>query len=141
MPQNYKRKTQRGSLVEKLKTAADAIAKCGKSIRSAAAEFNVDRMTLSRFMAKQRENPKRDTSYERCKRVNMIFSTAMKADLAVHVEDMARRFYGLSTEKCCCLICEYAERNNVNIPENWRVNKKAGQGFWLRFKSRHNLAI
>ena len=46
MPQNYKRKIQRGSSVEEPKTAADAVAKCGKSIRSAAAEFKVDRMTL-----------------------------------------------------------------------------------------------
>ena len=91
MPQNYKRKTQRGSSVEELKTAADAVAKCSKSIRSAAAEFNVDRMTLSRFMAKQRANPERDTGYERCKTINIIFSTAMEADLAIHVTDTARR--------------------------------------------------
>ena len=96
MPQNYKRKTNRGSLVEELKTAAEAVAKCGKSIRSAAAEFNVDRTTMSRFMAKQRANPKRDTDYERCKTVNMIYSTPMEADLAIHIKDLARRFYGLS---------------------------------------------
>ena len=52
MPQRYKRKTQRGSSVEELKTAAHAVVKCGKSMRSAAAEFNVDRMTLLGFMAK-----------------------------------------------------------------------------------------
>ena len=71
----------------------------------------------------------------------MIFSTAMEADLAIYVKDMARRFYSLSKEKCCCLIYEHAQRNKVNIPENWRVNKKSGQGFWLGFKSRHNLTI
>ena len=124
-----------------LKTAADAVAKCGKSIRSAAAEFNVDRMTLSRFMVKLLANPEKDISYERCKTVNMNFSTAMEADLAIHAKDMARRFYGLSKENYCYLVYEYAERNNVNIPENWRGNKKVGQGFWLRFKSRHNLAF
>ena len=59
----------------------------------------------------------------------------------LYVKDMARRFCGLSKDKCCCLIYEYAERNNVHIAENWRVNKKAGQGFWLEFKSRHILAI
>ena len=89
MPQNYKRKTQRGSLLEELKTAADAVVKCDKSIGSAAAEFNVDRMTLSRFIAKQRGNPERDTGYERCKTVNMIFSTTMEADRAIHVKYMA----------------------------------------------------
>ena len=96
MSQNYKRKTQRGNLVEELKTAADAVAKCGKNIRSAAAEFNVNRMTLSRFIAKQRANPERDPGYERCKTANTIFSTAMEADLAIHVKDMMQRFYGLS---------------------------------------------
>ena len=92
-------------------------------------------------MAKQRANLERDTDYKRCRTVNMIFSTAMEADLAIYVKDMARIFCGLSKKKCCCLIYEYAERNNVHIAENWRVNKKAGQGFWLGFKSRHNLAI
>ena len=104
-----KKKTERRSSVEELKTAADSVVKCGKSIRSAAAEFNVDRMTLLHFMAKQRASPERGTGYERCKTVNTIFSTAMEAHLAIHVKDMARRFYGLSKEKCCCLICEYAE--------------------------------
>ncbi|KAJ8018011.1 hypothetical protein HOLleu_44240 [Holothuria leucospilota] len=29
---------------------------------------------------------------------------------------------------------KYATRNNVKVPENWSVKKKAGEAFWLRIK-------
>lgn len=46
MPQEYTRKTQRGSATGVLQRAAEAV-QGGLSVRAAAENFNVDRMTLS----------------------------------------------------------------------------------------------
>ncbi|KAJ8039480.1 hypothetical protein HOLleu_17216 [Holothuria leucospilota] len=56
MPQEYTCKTQRGSTPDILQCAADAV-RGGHSLRSAAATFGVDQMTLTGFMTKQQENP------------------------------------------------------------------------------------
>ncbi|KAJ8050052.1 hypothetical protein HOLleu_03095 [Holothuria leucospilota] len=140
MPQEYTRKTQRGSATGVLQRAAEAV-QGGLSVRAAAENFNVDRMTLSRYIAKKKENPHGVHGYANCKLSNLIFTSEMEADLAMHIKDLAARYHGLSKDKCRALIYEYATRNNVKVPENWSVKKKAGEAFWLGLKKRQSLAI
>ena len=52
MPQHYKRKTDRATRIpaDVLQRAADEVQ--GTSISKVAASFNIDKMTLSRYIAK-----------------------------------------------------------------------------------------
>lgn len=85
MPQEYTGTTQRGSATGILQRAAEAV-QGGLSARSAAVNFNVDRMTLSRYIAKKRENPQGVRGYANCKKSNLIFTPELEAELAMHIK-------------------------------------------------------
>lgn len=141
MPSNPKRKTDRGRTPrDVLERAAQAVVD-GRKIRSAARDFHVDRMTLTRFVAKQKNNPHPDVGYEAVRKAKQIFSAEMEADFAYHIKSMARMFYGLSKKKCLQFAYEFAVKNNSKIPENWTRNQAAGQDWWLAFKKRQHLSI
>ena len=49
---NYKRKTNQGAPLDILQRAADEVILHGRSKKGVATEFNIDRITLSRFVEK-----------------------------------------------------------------------------------------
>ena len=51
------------------------------------------------------------------------------------------QYYGLNVVKCPCLAYEFATKNNVNMPDNWARDGKAGVEWMMSIKSRHGLAI
>ena len=137
----YKRKTNRGNASnDVLKRAADAVAS-GQSVRTVAKDFRIDRMTLTRFISKQRDNPDAETGYKATAARQTIIPLELERDLANHVKLLANMFHGLSLDRCCKLAYEFASRNRLVIPESWTTNKKAGRDWWIGFKLRHNLAI
>ena len=101
MPQVYKRKTDRAwrSPPDVLKRAAEVV-KAGSSIRKASADFNVDKMTLHRYLRKCQENPQPLVGYAAVTFSNRIMSSAMELDLANYIKALADVFHGVSLEKC-----------------------------------------
>ncbi|CAM1295476.1 Uncharacterised protein r2_g465 [Pycnogonum litorale] len=142
MPLVYKRKTERATRtpIDVLKRAARAV-EDGQSLRGAANDFSVDKMTLKRFIAKKRNDATAVTGYGATKVANMVFSPPMERDLADHVKALADMFYGLSLEKCRQLAYQFAAKNDIKFPASWAENKKAGKDWWLGFKRRHDLSI
>lgn len=141
MPQTYKRKTNRNVDDVRLRNAAEAV-ESGKSIRTAAKDFGVDRMTLTRYIAKKKQSVNAVVGYLNCKLMNQVFKNdQMELDLAEHIKGLAARYHGLSKEKCKKLAYEFAVHNDVKVPQNWVNDGKAGDGFWRKFKQRHNLSI
>ena len=51
------------------------------------------------------------------------------------------QYYGLSVVKCRRLAYEFVTKNNLNMPDNWARDRKAGVEWMMSFKSRHGLAI
>lgn len=136
---NYKRKTNRGQTPrDVMERAADAVAG-GKSVRSAAKDFAIDRMTLKRYI--ERRDGQQGTAYAPVALRHQVFSPDMETDLGDHVKQLSDMFHGLSVNRCCTLAYEFAKRNNVDVPASWDREKKAGQDWWLGFKKRQNLAI
>ena len=64
MPQHYKRKTNRATRIpaDVLQRAADEVQQ-GTSIRKAAASFNIDKMTLPRYITKCKTQPQPSVGY------------------------------------------------------------------------------
>ena len=142
MPQHYKRKTNRATRIpaDVLQRAADEVQQ-GTSIRKAAASFNIDNMTLSRYIAKCKNQPQPSVGYAAVTLANYIIPTDMESDLARHIITLANMFHGVFLEKCKELAYEFGLRNKLKLPSSWVENKKAGKSWWLGFKARHNLSI
>ena len=47
------------------------------------------------------------------------------------------KFHGLRNEKVLQLAYVFAKSNNIKMPPSWERNEKAGQTFWLNFKTRN----
>ena len=140
MPQIYQRKTKRGSPLDVLERAAESV-RGGASIRGAAIEFSVNRMTLKRYIEKYNRDQGSNYGYKKCVTINMVFTNQMEKDFSNHIKQLAKMFNGLSKEKTLRLAFEFAVENKLNIPQNWVLNKKAGEGFWFNFKARNKLSI
>ncbi|GFR85802.1 transposase [Elysia marginata] len=136
---NYKRKTNRGQTPADVIERAAATVAGGQSLRSAAKDFAIDRMTLKRYIDKASRN--QGVAYTPVALRQVVFPPDMEKDLADHVKRLSDMFNGLSVNRCRSLAYEFAKRNNLNVPTNWDREKKAGQDWWLGFKARQNLAI
>jgi len=142
MPNKYTRKTNRATKTshDVMKRAAQAVTG-GQSLRSAAKDFAIDKMTLRRFIIKQAKCPGSVTGYAAITNAHVVFTPEMEKDLADHVKRLADMFHGLSIAKCCQLAYSFAAKNKVTMPKNWEANQKAGKAWWHGFKARHNLAV
>ena len=124
-----------------LKRAAKCVTEEGMSYRKAAANFNVDKMTLMRYMKKKEANPTCTINYQATILNNQIFSPEMEQQISSHIVHLVNMFFGLSVEKCKELAFQFAAANKLSIPYSWEVNKKAGKEWWKGFKERHQLSI
>lgn len=143
MPSKYTRKTNRSSRSPEdvLARAAKLVNEEGSSLRQAANSFDVDKMTLSRFMKKRQADPNCAVGYVSTSEHNKIIPTHMEQDLVAHITKLAAMYYGLSLLKCKELAFEFAIQNNLVVPDSWRINRKAGVQWWLGFKSRNKLSL
>ena len=87
MPQTYKRKTNRAfrTSLDVLRRAAEEVEN-GSSLRKAAANFNIDKMTLSRYVNKCKSQPQPVTGYDAVLLSNFVIPPAMESDLAQHIK-------------------------------------------------------
>ena len=143
MPQHYK-KTDRATRIpaDVLQRAADEVQQ-GTSIRKAAVSFNIDKMTLSRYIAKCKTQSQPSVRYAAVTLANYLYIifTDMESDLAKHIITLADMFHDVYLEKCKELAYEFDLRKKLKLPSSWVKNKKAGKSWWLRFKARHKLSI
>ncbi|XP_062373154.1 uncharacterized protein LOC134060440 [Sardina pilchardus] len=139
MPRCYKRKTDRAthSRVD-LERAAEEVGK-GRHIRAVAREMCVDRMTLTRFIDRQK-NGEAQTGFAKLSSIRMVFTHSMEADLANHIKKLSFQFHGLSPLKCRQLAYEFGKLNDVQMPQNWCNDERAGKDWLTYFMRRHHLS-
>ena len=133
------RKTTRVSTPRDIIKRAAPEAISGRAVRTVAKKFQIDRMTLKRFIEKFKSDDT-ITGYEEVAAKKAVFPTHLEKDLAEHVQALADMFLGLSISKCTILAYNYAVANHLPVPESWKVNGKAGTDWWLGFKSRNKLS-
>ena len=138
---NYTRKTDRGAPRDILMRAAQEVLRNNKSKAAAAKDFNVDRMTLSRFIKKIQQSEDAITGYKAVAAAKTIIPETMEKDLAIHLVTLCDIFHGLSQKSCRVLAFEFCSRNNVNMPRSWSEHGLAGQDWWLKFAERHQLTL
>lgn len=113
------------------------------SLRKAAERTGIKFQTLQRYVTKQKTAgiglSIRLTPNYAC---HQIFTLKQEATIEEYAVACAKMCYGKSRKDLRCLAYEVAIANQINVPENWRTNKKAGLEWLLGFMSRHpNLSI
>ena len=117
MPRKYQRRSNRGAPEDVLQRAMEQV-RGGCSIRAAAKDFDIARMTLKRYINKHDgengENGERNKvfGYGNCRLKNIIFSPEKETDLATHIKTLAEQFHGMTRNKFRALI---VERNRLAI--------------------------
>ena len=134
---DYQRKTDRGVSQLVLQSAAAEVSARGKSIRKVALDNNVDRMTLTRYI---NAADKTKFGYRNTGEAHQVFNDAMELELAEHIKLLADRYYGLSSDKCRQLACEFAVTNHLRIPQSWQRDGKAGIEWFRMFRDQHDLS-
>ncbi|CAH2003296.1 unnamed protein product [Acanthoscelides obtectus] len=138
---NYIRKTGRGKTpVDVFERAANEVLVNKKSLRTVAADFEINHMTLQRFCKKQKQ--KEDEGLEGPIHVGyrpnrQVLPDEMEADLEEYLLDQAKYYFGLSTKEVRRLAFEYAVKNNIAVRPNWNENKMASDDWLTSFFKRH----
>ena len=76
-----------------LKRAAKCVTEEGMSYRKAAANFNVDKITLMQYMKRKEANPTCTIGYQATILNNQIFSPEMEQQLSSHIVHLADMFF------------------------------------------------
>jgi len=108
MPRSYKRKTTIGGWSEKsLKAAVDSVLKKKLSMRKAADAFGIPFSTLQKRVKTKNFGPP-------SLGCTPIFTPDQENDMAVHITNLAKLFYGLTPLQLRQAAFDYADRNNIS---------------------------
>ena len=116
MPQNYKKKEKLTEQQVFQLMFGKELQIQGTSIRKAAAGFNIDKMTLSRYIAKCKTQPQPSFGYAAVTLAKYIKPANMESDLARHIITLADIFHVVFLEKCKELAYEFGIRNKLKLP-------------------------
>lgn len=126
MVRNRKRTTDRGQSTDVLEKAAKDVREKGISERKAAADYNVPRTTLKRYILARTPEKAKIGAYKGVSAARSVFTSPQSKELADHIAAIDNVFHGLSARQTRELAYQYASRNNVTIPNSWETNKMAG---------------
>lgn len=133
MPRTYKRKTNKGGWTAEQIQAAISAVKGGLSIRAAGREYKIPEATI-------RKKIKLGDNVDLTKNPHLgkfpVFTEAQETELAQHVVNLAKMFYGLSPIQFRKLAFAYAEANGIQHSFN-KDTKLAGKDFYYGFLKRH----
>ena len=104
----------------------------GKSIKAAAKNHGVDRMTLQRYIKSSSESENCSYGYRNAANKQNVVLIELEAELASHVKNLANKFHGLTHAKFRKLAYKFAVANNVSMPVSWVKNEEAGKFGLLR---------
>ena len=78
-------------------------------------------MTLSRHISRK-EKGLATSGYKVYKQRFQVFTDAQEKDLCNHVKKLADKFYGVTSSTRRSLAWQFANKNNIPIPQNWNQN-------------------
>lgn len=130
----YQRKTTRAAVpLDQLKIAANAVSNNGKSVRAAANEFGVPRMTLVRFIKKSSSQEHPTMGYAAPRKV---FNEEQEQGLKDYLLKTSDIYYGLTPKNVRTLAYDCAIKFGITFPISWNSNKMAGKDWLTGFLKR-----
>lgn len=138
MPNNYKRKTDKGtSSVEIYDLAFEEVQFRGKSLRDAASSYNLNYMSLSRYIKKKvayQANPVGEAPSMGYASPT-IFTEKEEKILSDYLLTCAASNYGLTTKETRVIAYKLAKKYDKKIPKTWEENEQAGEVWLKTYKS------
>lgn len=135
------RKTNRGLIpIDIFKSAAEEVLEHQASVSAAAKAYSINRMTLSRYINKTKNENEKDITVGYSSH-RKIMTSEMETDLAGHIIEFCNRFYGLTRDKARALAFEFASKSSLDIPSIWREEKMAGKKWLRNFMNRNKLCL
>lgn len=95
-----------------------------------ASKYNLPFSTLWRHVISGSSNKKLG-------RFKCVFTADQKFELGEYLKEMDSVFHELTREDFKSLAYEFASKNHIECPLNWKTNKKAGDEWLASFKTRH----
>ncbi|XP_031329163.1 uncharacterized protein LOC116168884 [Photinus pyralis] len=137
MPFKWKKKSNRLSVSpDSMKNAVLEVIE-GSKLRTTANKYNIDKMTLRRYVLKYREKGA-VTEFVPNFSSSQIFSRCEEEMLAKYLLNAAQMNYGFTSKETRKFAYLYAVENNKKVPENW-IKKESATYEWLRgFMNRNN---
>lgn len=138
MPRKRVRKTERGlSGISKYEDAYKEV-KRGTSLRRAAEMYEVNRMSLLRYLRKRdKAGDNEGTISMGYVAHNKVFSVEQEQQLSKYIARCADIYFGLSTKEVRKLAYELAIKYNIKRPATWVENKMAGEEWFRSFMIRN----
>lgn len=118
----------------KVREAVNLVVNNGMKIRQTATNRNLSFQTLSSYLKKSRDDPLcwMVPNYN----VNKFFSMELEQALINYIITCSKLFYGLTITDCCKLTFDLVKANNIRVPDNWEISRKASidcyKGFWKK---------
>ena len=97
----------------------------GISVRKAVEQHGVDR-TFTSYMSRKQKGLASTSGYKANQLRLKVFTEAQEQDLCRPVNELADKFYGVTSSTCRCLAYQFAHSNHIPIPKNWYESKMAG---------------
>lgn len=130
MPFKWEKKTNRvPASPERMKKAVQEVSD-GCKLRTTAKKYNLDKMTLKRYVEKFRAKGE-ETKFTPNFATSQIFNPDEEKSLAEYLLIAARMNYGFTSKETRNFAYLFAKENEKKIPENWTKNKIASYE-WLR---------
>lgn len=112
-----------------------------RSVRSAASEFEINHMTLTRFLKKCTEVGSSNVTVGYFGN-RTVFNDLQEQALERYLLNASYIYFGLTPKEVRRLAYECAEKFSIHMPQSWVENKCAGVDWFLLFMRRHhNLSI
>lgn len=123
---------------EVMKAAVREVVEDGVGLRKTATKYEIDKMTLGRYINKFKSNKDMDISlFQSDYSKSQIFFKHEETLLVEYLKKASRLNHGLGTAACRKLAFEFAKRNNKKCPEQWETNQTAGEDWYRSFMKRH----
>ena len=118
MARSYKPQTSRNKTnKQNLEIASKSVEK-RISVRKAAEQHGVDRMTLTRYISRKQKGLVSTSRYKANQLRLQVFTESQEQDLCRHKHELADKFYGVTSSTCRCLAYQFAHSNHIPIPKN-----------------------
>ncbi|CAG2199907.1 unnamed protein product [Mytilus edulis] len=142
MTRTYVRKTNRGTTPHGImERAMSCVVNEHRSVRSAASEFEINHMTLTRFIKKCTEVGSSNVTVGYFGN-RKVFNDLQEQALERYLLNASYIYFGLTPKEVRRLAYECAEKFSIHMPQSWVENKCAGVDWFLLFMRRHpNLSI
>ncbi|XP_030767040.1 uncharacterized protein LOC115890832 [Sitophilus oryzae] len=135
MPFKWKSKGRTKYSPDDLKRAVLEIVNENKALRTTARKYNVDKMTLKRYISKYKED--KSITFSPNFVTSQIFSPHEESLLMEYLLTSADLYYGLTPKQTRKFAYQFGQENQKKIPENWRKNECASYDWLKGFMSRH----